>query len=83
MPPAELEGLLVTHEAVADAAVVGVNDDVAGELPKAYVVPKLGKTIIPEDLIEWVHGKYNYHRRFHDEKLLIHCFVFGTVQHVW
>ena len=36
--PAELEAILVTHPAVADAAVVGVRDEAAGELPKAFVV---------------------------------------------
>jgi acyl-CoA synthetase (AMP-forming)/AMP-acid ligase II len=30
VPPAELEALLVTHESVADAAVIGVPDDEAG-----------------------------------------------------
>ncbi|MBL8859635.1 MAG: AMP-binding protein [Planctomycetes bacterium] len=36
--PAELEALLVTHPAIADAAVVGVDDGECGELPKAFVV---------------------------------------------
>ncbi|WP_327417491.1 AMP-binding protein [Streptomyces sp. NBC_01233] len=36
--PAELEAVLLTHPNVRDAAVVGEPDDVAGELPKAYVV---------------------------------------------
>jgi acyl-CoA synthetase (AMP-forming)/AMP-acid ligase II len=36
--PAELEALLVTHPAVADAAVVGSPDEEAGEVPKAFVV---------------------------------------------
>ena len=36
--PAELEGHLITHPDVADAAVVGVPDDFAGELPFAFVV---------------------------------------------
>ncbi|WP_326699179.1 4-coumarate--CoA ligase family protein [Streptomyces sp. NBC_01754] len=36
--PAELEALLLTHDAVADAAVIGVRDDDGNEVPKAYVV---------------------------------------------
>jgi acyl-CoA synthetase (AMP-forming)/AMP-acid ligase II len=36
--PAELEALLVSHPAVADAAVVPAADDEAGEVPKAFVV---------------------------------------------
>ncbi|MER5740603.1 MULTISPECIES: AMP-binding protein [unclassified Streptomyces] len=36
--PAELEALLLTHEGVADAAVIGVTDAEGTEIPKAYVV---------------------------------------------
>jgi acyl-coenzyme A synthetase/AMP-(fatty) acid ligase len=36
--PAELEATLLTHLAVADAAVIGVPDEKAGEVPKAFVV---------------------------------------------
>ena len=37
VPPAELEAVLVTHPAVADAAVIGLPDAEAGELPKAFI----------------------------------------------
>ena len=37
--PAELEAILITHPQVADCAVIGVPDEEAGELPKAFVVP--------------------------------------------
>ena len=37
VPPAELEAVLITHAAVADAAVIGVPDEEAGELPKAFI----------------------------------------------
>ncbi|KAL0064552.1 hypothetical protein AAF712_008497 [Marasmius tenuissimus] len=36
--PAELEGHLLTHASIADAAVIGVPDEYAGELPFAFVV---------------------------------------------
>jgi len=32
--PAELEALLLSHPAIADAAVVGIKDEMAGEIPK-------------------------------------------------
>ena len=40
VPPAELEALLLTHPQIADAAVIGVPDDEAGEVPAAFVVFK-------------------------------------------
>lgn len=36
--PAEIEESLATHEAVANAGVIGVPDDTRGEVPKAFVV---------------------------------------------
>ena len=57
VPPAELEALLVTHPAVADVAVIGVPDDEAGELPKAFVVLKPGAEATAEDLQEFVKSK--------------------------
>lgn len=38
VPPAELEGILLSHPEIHDAAVVGVPDGDNGEVPKAYVV---------------------------------------------
>ncbi len=56
VPPAELEALLITHPEVADVAVVGVPDDEAGELPKAFVV-KAGDVLDADALMEWVGGQ--------------------------
>lgn len=44
--PAELEDLLLGHDMVEDVAVLGMKDDYAGELPKAFVVLKAG---VPEN----------------------------------
>jgi acyl-CoA synthetase (AMP-forming)/AMP-acid ligase II len=38
--PAELEALLISHPAVADAAVIPIPDDEAGQVPKGFVVLK-------------------------------------------
>ena len=56
MAPAELEGLILEHPAVADAAVVGVPDERAGELPQAHVVLKPGHTATVEDIYNHVKG---------------------------
>ena len=53
VPPAELEALIVTHPDVADVAVVGVPDDEAGELPKAYVVPA-DDALDADALMAWI-----------------------------
>jgi acyl-CoA synthetase (AMP-forming)/AMP-acid ligase II len=51
--PAELEALIITHPEVNDVAVIGVPDDEAGELPKAFVVPA-GDEFDADNLIAWV-----------------------------
>lgn len=36
--PAEVEGVLLQHPGILDAAVIGVNKDGVGEVPRAFVV---------------------------------------------
>ena len=48
--PAELEALLITHPKIADVAVIGIPDDEAGELPKAFVTTPPGETITLEEV---------------------------------
>lgn len=49
--PKDIEEVLYTHPAVAEAAVVGKPDELMGEEVMAYVVLAPGGTATPEDLI--------------------------------
>ncbi|MDH5506619.1 MAG: AMP-binding protein [Anaerolineae bacterium] len=53
--PAELEALLLTHPAIADAAVIPSPDEEAGEVPKAFVVLK--GAVSAEEIIAFVAEK--------------------------
>ncbi|MFN8375400.1 MAG: 4-coumarate--CoA ligase family protein [Anaerolineae bacterium] len=61
--PAELEGLLLTHEAVADAAVIPVPDEEAGEIPKAFVVLKPNQLMEAEELMEFIAEQVAPHKK--------------------
>jgi acyl-CoA synthetase (AMP-forming)/AMP-acid ligase II len=50
--PAELEAILLSHPAVADAAVIRTPDEEAGEIPKAFVVLRCEATA--DDLMAFV-----------------------------
>ena len=54
VPPAELEALLVAHHKVADVAVIGVPDDEAGEIPKAFVVLQPGADLTLDEIQAYV-----------------------------
>jgi HIP---CoA ligase len=51
--PAEIESLLLGDDRIAQAAVIGIPDDRMGEVGMAFVVPRPGNTIEPDDVIAW------------------------------
>lgn len=55
--PAELEEILRDHPSVSDAAVVGVNDAVQGEVPRAFIVKKKDTNVTEKELQDFVAGK--------------------------
>ncbi|XP_045206212.2 uncharacterized protein LOC123558393 [Mercenaria mercenaria] len=61
--PAYLEDILVKHTAIADAAVIGIPDTDAGELPKAFVVKQPGANITVEEVIQYTAGHVAPHMR--------------------
>ena len=50
--PREVEEVIMTHPGVAEAAVIGVPDDIWGESVKAFVVIRKGIEVSPEEIIE-------------------------------
>ncbi|HZU18934.1 MAG TPA: AMP-binding protein [Candidatus Dormibacteraeota bacterium] len=63
VPPAEVEALLLTHPAVADAAVIPRPDPEAGEVPVAYVVRRARAELTAEELIRWVAERIVAYKR--------------------
>ncbi len=64
--PAEVEAALLTHPAVAEAAVVGVPDDALGEEIAAFVALKPGSSAGADELIAWCRERlaaFKYPRR--------------------
>lgn len=52
-----MEALLLQHPAIADAAVVGIPDEVAGEVPKGFVVKK--GQITEKEILDYISGNYS------------------------
>lgn len=65
--PSEIEALLLGTPLVADAAVIGVwEEELATELPRAYVVPSPEYANDPElaqKIMDYVAGKVAYYKK--------------------
>jgi acyl-CoA synthetase (AMP-forming)/AMP-acid ligase II/enoyl-CoA hydratase/carnithine racemase len=62
--PSELEGVLLGHAAVADAAVVASPDNESGEVPKAFVVRKA--EVSEADLIAYMSTRVAPYKRIRE-----------------
>jgi 4-coumarate--CoA ligase len=65
--PAELEGILASHDMVDDVAVIGIQDESqATEVPMACIVPKKGiegNRENEEVIVAWLREKVAAHKR--------------------
>ena len=55
--PAEVEGFLLTHPDVDQAAVVGARHATIGEVPHAFVVARRGATLTPAELLRFARAQ--------------------------
>ena len=51
--PVEVEDVLLRHEKVAEAGVIGIPDERTGEAVKAFVVLREGEEATPEEILEF------------------------------
>ena len=58
----EIEGVLLTHEMIAEVAVIGVEDDTWGEAVTAVVAVKNGKSLDYDSLKSWCEGKMSSYK---------------------
>ncbi|KDO50615.1 hypothetical protein CISIN_1g038977mg, partial [Citrus sinensis] len=65
VPPAEIEALLLSHPSIADATVVPQKDEVAGEVPVAFVVRSNGFELTEEAIKEYIAKQVVFYKRLH------------------
>jgi long-chain acyl-CoA synthetase len=63
--PAEIEGLLLEHPDVQEAAVIGIPDPEAGQLVKGLVILRKGTTTTAEDILAFANGKLAGYKRLY------------------
>ncbi|WP_333606153.1 acyl-CoA synthetase [Novosphingobium sp.] len=49
----EIEAVLLAHPAIAEVAVIGIEDATWGEVVAAFIVPRSGHKADPEEIIGW------------------------------
>ncbi|KAJ0175986.1 hypothetical protein K1T71_008160 [Dendrolimus kikuchii] len=64
--PAELESILRSHPAVADAAVIGVPHEFYGEAPKAFIIRKKDVKTTEEELQNFVANKVSVYKKIEE-----------------
>ncbi len=68
--PSDLEAELMRHEAVAEAAVVGVASERWGETPIAFVALRQGATVEAPALKDWVNARLGKTQRLSDLRII-------------
>jgi acyl-CoA synthetase (AMP-forming)/AMP-acid ligase II len=69
VPPAELEAVLLGHPGIADAAVTGRPDELAGEIPVAFVVRR-SEDLSADEVAQFVAARVAPHKKVRDVRFV-------------
>ncbi len=58
----EIEDIIYQHPDVLEVAVVSTPDSEWGEVPKAFIVPRQGRTLTEEDIIDFCRSHHAHHK---------------------
>lgn len=61
--PSQVEDVILEHELVKEALVIGVPDDYLGEVPRVYITLQEDADIGADALKSWLNGKVGKHER--------------------
>ncbi len=61
--PADIEAVVLTHEAVSEAAVIGVASRKWGETPLAIVVSRSGNAVDADEITSWANSRLGKQQR--------------------
>jgi long-chain acyl-CoA synthetase len=76
--PRMLEEILYRHPAVLGCAAVGKKDDVAGEIPVAFVSLKEGAKVTAGELMEFVNGQVAPYKKLREVRFIEKMPLFAT-----
>ncbi|KOC62438.1 Luciferin 4-monooxygenase [Habropoda laboriosa] len=61
--PSEIESVILKHPSVKDAAVMGIPDELSGELPMALVVRQPGSNISSKEIVDFTNSYLSPQKR--------------------
>ncbi|KAK9696730.1 AMP-binding enzyme C-terminal domain [Popillia japonica] len=81
--PAELEAVLITHPEIKQAAVVGLPDERAGELPLALIVKEPNSNLTEDEVKNYLAGYLSKNKHLHGGVIFVDEIPLNSVGKIW